>query len=403
VTPRDARALFPGLAERVFLDAACASLAPQPAIEAVQAFLASAARCDEADASEHHVAMDRLVGRARDAAARLLRVPRRNVAIVESTTAGLNVAANAIPLARGDGVLVADTEFVQVALPWAKKAEAAGATLRPVASRGGLLEPEDFEQALDGRTRVVCVSSVQWSSGCRIDVRRLGALCRERGIWLVVDAIQELGALEVDLSQGPVDFLAAGGHKWLNAPFGCGVLYVGERALAELQPAAWGYLGLETPAGGWPAFFRTPGTSSFGPFRPRGDARRFEVGGTTNYPGAAGLAASLQVVEDLGLEAVERHVLGLAALAREELRRVGARIVSPDAPRRARSGITVFRCFDDPAQDQALAEAILAEGILVAVRYTGNVGGIRVSTHYYNDEEDVLRLCDAVRRLRAGG
>lgn len=401
MTPREARGLFPGLADVVFLDAACVSLAPSPAIAAAAGVLAAAARCDEADASEHHVAMDRLVGRTRDAAARLLRVERRQVALVESTTAGLNVAAGAIPLGRGENVLVADTEFVQVALPWARKAEAVGAELRPVASRAGLLEPEDFERAMDARTRVVCVSSVQWSSGCRLDVRRLGALCRERGAWLVVDAIQELGALNLDLSRGGADFVVAGGHKWLNAPFGCGVMYVGERALAELQPAGLGYLGLLTPAGGWPEFFRTPGATPFGPHRPRGDARRFEVGGTSNYPGAAALGASIEVVESLGIDAVERHVLGLAGLAREELRRVGGRVVSPGAPS-ARSGITVFRCHEDPARDQALADALLAERVLVAVRYTGAVGGIRVSTHYFNDEEDVMKLCAAVRRLRAG-
>jgi selenocysteine lyase/cysteine desulfurase len=402
VTPGAARALFPGLSGKTFLDAACVSLAPRPAVEAVEAFLASAAGCDELDASEHHVAMDRLVGRTRDEAARLLRADRRNVALVESTTAGLNVAANAVPLSAGDNVLIADTEFLQVAIPWAQKAQTVGAALRPVPSRHGLLQPEDFERAMDARTRVVCVSSVQWASGCRVDVRRLEALCRARGIWLVVDAIQELGALSVDLSDGGADFLVAGGHKWLNAPFGCGVMYVGERALGELQPASWGYLGLEPPAGGWPAYFRTPEITPFRPYRFRASARRFEVGGTTNYPGAAGLAASLALVNSLGIEAAEGHVLGLAALAREELRKAGARVISPGAPE-ARSGITVFRCHDDPRDDQALAERLIAERILVAVRYTAGIGGIRVSTHYYNDEEDVLRLAAAVRRLRSGG
>jgi selenocysteine lyase/cysteine desulfurase len=400
VTPREARALFPGLADTTFLDAAALSLAPRPAVEAVQSFLQMAQRCDAADASAHHASLHRFLGAARDQAARLLRAERRNVALVESTSAGLNVAANAIPLAPGDNVLVADTEFLQVAIPWAQKARAAGAELRPVASRAGLLEPSDFERAMDARTRALCVSSVQWASGCRIDGRALGALCRARGAWLVVDAIQELGALAVDLSGGWADFLVAGGHKWLNAPFGCGVMYVGDRALAELQPSSWGYLGLENPAGGWASFFATPSATPFGPFRFRSSARRFEVGGTTNYPGAAGLAASLALVNALGIEAAERQVLGLAALAREELAQAGARIVSPEAPA-ARSGITVFRCSDDPARERALAEALLAERILVAVRYSSGIGGIRASTHYYNDEEDVLRLAAAVRRLRS--
>ena len=89
---------------------------------------------------------------------------------------------------------------------------------------------------MDRRTKVVCVSSVQWCSGYRLDMKGLGELCRSRGVWLVVDAIQEMGALEIDLGRQYADFLTAGGHKWLNAPHGCGVMYVSERVLKELEP-----------------------------------------------------------------------------------------------------------------------------------------------------------------------
>jgi selenocysteine lyase/cysteine desulfurase len=399
VTPREARGLFPGLADKTFLDAACVSLAPRPAVEAIAAFTEMALRCDAPDASRHHVAMDRLVGPAREQAARLLGCPARQVALIESTSHGLNLAAGAIPLRAGDNVLVADTEFLQVAIPWAKRAEAGGLELRPVASRQGLLRAEDFEAAIDARTRVVCVSSVQWSSGCRVDLRRLGEICRARGAWLVVDAVQELGALRFDPS--PADFVVAGGHKWLNAPFGCGLMYVGERALRELEPASWGYLGLEVPAGGWQAYFETPDTTPFRPYPFRRGARRFETGGTTNYPGAVGLAASLGIVNGIGIAEVERHVRGLAELARVELLKAGARIVSPE-PEWARSAITVFRCFEDPRQDRALLESLLAGRIYVAVRYTSQVGGIRVSTHYFNYSYAVLVRPPAFWRALGG-
>jgi len=234
------RELFPGLRDKTFLDAACVSLAPTVACEAINAFLASAATCPAPDASAHHIAMDEERARALGEAALLLNAPERNVALVESTTHGLTAAAMAIEphLRPGDRVLVADTEFLQVAMPWCTRARSRGIEVVPVRSDAdGLLRVEDFVAAADARTRVVCVSSVQWCTGQRLDMEALGELCRTRSIWLIVDAVHELGALHVDVAARHADFLVAGGHKWLNAPFGCGVLYVGERALDELVHA----------------------------------------------------------------------------------------------------------------------------------------------------------------------
>ncbi|NIN69500.1 MAG: aminotransferase class V-fold PLP-dependent enzyme, partial [Anaerolineae bacterium] len=115
--------------------------------------------------------------------------------LVESTTHGLNIAANAIPLERGDKVVLADTDFLQVAIPWCKKRDSIGIEIIIVQSGDrGVLTTGDFDRMLDASTKVVCVSSVQWSTGYRLNMQELGELCRSRGIWLVVDAVQELGA-----------------------------------------------------------------------------------------------------------------------------------------------------------------------------------------------------------------
>lgn len=398
MTPAEARSSFPGLADKVFLDTAAVSLAPRQAVDAVHAFLDVAMHCPARDASTHHLALDALWTSAAEQAARLLRTDRRHIALVESTTHGLNIAANAIPFRRGDNVLVADTEYLQVAIPWAMKHRTRGISIRPVLSRDeGVLTVEQFEQAIDRRTRAVCVSSVQWSSGYRVDVARLGALCRARGVWLVVDAVQQMGALALDLSESWADFVVAGGHKWLNAPFGCGVMYVGDRALEELSPAAYGYLAMEEPEGGWPVYFETPTTTPYREYRFPRAGKRFENAGTSNYPGAAGLAASLALVNAVGIDRAEAHIASLTALLQSRLRALGTHVVSK-AGDDVRSGITVFSVFRDPRQDKAVVERLLSERILVSMRYTSSVGGIRVSTHYFNDEEDVDRLVAAVAR-----
>ena len=250
---------------------------------------------------------------------------------------------------------------------------------------------------MDEHTRAVVVSSVQWCNGYRIDLGALGALCRSAGVLLVVDAIQELGALRMDVGETPVDLLTAGGHKWLNAPYGCGVLYIARETLPSLRQPWWGYLAMDPPRDGWPAYFADPASTPLRPYEFPAVARAFETGGTANYPGAAALAASLALVNELGADVAERRVLELSARLRDEIEALGYQLVSlPEAP----SAITTFRSSPEMEDDERLLAELLDERILVSIRYTSGVGGIRVSTHYYNDESDLDRLVSALRRLR---
>jgi selenocysteine lyase/cysteine desulfurase len=393
-----ARASFPGLREATFLDSACVGIAPAQAAHAVEEVARRGAECEERDASEHHLALDRLRDGARREAATLLGAGEDEVALVESTTQGLSVAALAIPFEPGDNVVIADLEFLQVAIPFVKLAEQGRiAEVRLARNEGGALTTEAFARVMDEHTRAVVVSSVQWCNGYRIDLGALGALCRSAGVLLVVDAIQELGALRMDVGETPVDLLTAGGHKWLNAPYGCGVLYIARETLPLLRQPWWGYLAMDPPRDGWPAYFADPTSTPLRPYEFPAVARAFETGGTANYPGAAALAASLALVNEVGADAAERRVLALSARLRDEIGALGYQLVSlPEAP----SAITTFRSSLNMEDDERLLAELLDERILVSIRYTSGVGGIRVSTHYYNDESDLDRLVSALRRLR---
>jgi selenocysteine lyase/cysteine desulfurase len=273
-----------------------------------------------------------------------------------------------------------------------------GLEIKPVHSHDtGVLTPEDFAGAIDSHTKAVCVSSVQWCSGYRLDVKRLGEICRARGIWLVVDAIQEMGAMEIDLSTQYADFVIAGGHKWLNAPFGCGVMFISDRALAELEPVSHGYLALDPPDVGWGQYFQTPDITPYREYSFPRVAKKFEIAGTSNYPGAVGLGKTLKLVNAIGIKNAEGQIRRMTDLLHSELERVGARLVSNRNPE-SRSGITAFRYHKDPAKDLELLNKILDDRIMISIRYTSKIGGLRAATHYYNTEEDVLRLTDAVRR-----
>src|SRR5260370_23784951 len=233
------REQFPALRDKVFLDAACVSLAPRVATDAISRFLDLVVHCPARSSTLHHMAMDEMRNAARSQAARLLHAHEDEIALVESTSHGLNLAAGTIPLEPGDRVLLSDLEFLEVALPWIQLASRGiSGDVRP--HRNGEALVESFAERVTPRTKVIALSSVQWSNGYRCDLGAFSAFCRERGIWLVVDAIQQLGAVPIDVQKTPADFFACGGHKWLNSPFGGGVLLVAREDAAPPTPGATG-------------------------------------------------------------------------------------------------------------------------------------------------------------------
>src|SRR5438132_6473298 len=174
----EARAFFPGTSGRVFLDAACVSLMPVQAEQALRRLGQELLSCPARDASAHHIALDRTAEPVRHAAARLIGARPEDIALVESTTQGLQAVAAAVPLARGDKILVGETEFLGLAVPWLPRRQRDGIRIEVVPHRGGRLLAEDFARAIDTQTRMLLLSSVQWSSGYRADLAAFAELCR---------------------------------------------------------------------------------------------------------------------------------------------------------------------------------------------------------------------------------
>ena len=386
------RAQFPGLADRTFLDAACVSLTPSTAEDAVTRFARELTRPSHRNASEHHLWMDGTREEAAGHVAGLLGVERRNVALVESTTHGLNIAAQSIPWREGDEVVMCNLEFLQVAIPFVQLSKTHG--VRPVflEHEAGVVPASAYAAAINERTRAVVLSSVQWCNGYRVDLEAVAEACRARGVWLVVDAVQQAGA--VPLPTDGVDFLLAGGHKWLNAPMGTGFAALSDRVLEELQPSSWGYLNLTTPEGGWVNYFTTPTITPDRDYAFTDSAKRFEIGGTGNYPGAVCLSESLRLTNEVGVAQSAERIWSLGERLQEGLRSLDVRLETP-FERENRAGIITFHC-GSRERDGACLERLLAEGISVSQRYTSGVGGVRVSIHYYNNEDDVERLLAVV-------
>jgi len=385
------RAEFPVLREKVFLDAACVSVLPQRAGQAINEFVAELVDPSARDATEHHIWMDECREAAMPQLATLLDCPRDRLAYVESTTHGLNIAAQAIPWSAGDEVVMCNLEFLQVAIPFVKLAEQAGVKPVFVEHANGIADVESFAAAVTPRTRAIVVSSTQWTSGYRIDLAGLAELARSVNAWLVVDGIQQAGAIPLDLEG--VDFMVAGGHKWLNSPMGTGILYLSQRVLEELEPANWGYFGLEPPQGGWGNYFATPDITPDRQYSFVRTAKRFEIGGTSNYPGAIALGKSQEIVNELGIDTVATHIWDLGDRLIEGLGKLDVQLETP-FDRSCRAGIISFTT-GSRERDRECLDFLLDRRIYVAHRYTANTGGVRVSVHYFNNQDDIDQLLDA--------
>ncbi len=394
MTLQDVRKEFPALQQQTFLDSACVSLAPQRAVEKLRTFLDMAAYCPSGSSTQHHLDMDEMRSQARPQLAKLLNADENDIALVESTTHGLSLVTNAVPLERGDRVIICDLEFLEVAVPWMQKREELGIEIDSVHNRDGQILVEDIEAAIDKRTRVIAISSVQWSNGFRCDLEALSRLCRERGIFLIVDAVQQIGAIPFDVRKTPVDAIACGGHKWLMAPFGCGFLYLSKEFRAKAKPPIAGYLSVAEPEGGWGKYFQTPSATPVRQYEFVSGARRWETGGTANYPGAIGLAESVSLINELGVANVGQHVLSLTDHLISGLKQQDIRIVTTE-DRRFRSGIVTFT-LGDVDENVALMNFLQQHKVLVSVRYTSYVGGVRVSCHLFNNQDDIDRLLELV-------
>lgn len=320
--------------------------------------------------------------RSRELCAQLVGAEPRQIALMVNTSYGLNLAARALPLAAGDVVLTFDREFPANVYPWMAMQRAAGVELRLVPCRPDRTPDEDALLAAldaDPRVRAVSVSWVSFATGYRVDLERLGAACRARGVYFVVDAIQGVGAATLDVRRCQVDLLACGAQKWLMSPWGTGFVYVRDELIDRLEPNAVGWMSVR----GSDDFSRLVAYD----FTYRDDARRFEVI-TLPFQEFAGLNASLELLFELGPAAVEAHVRDLAsrivlwAAARDDVT-----LVTPAHPSH-RAGI-VSVAPTDPA---AASARLTAAGVSHSLRE----GAIRLSPHCYNTAAEVDAALDAL-------
>jgi cysteine desulfurase/selenocysteine lyase len=365
---------FPITGKYIFLDHAGVAPTSLRVKTAIEKLLAESTE----GAAFHYPAWAQRVVEIRKSCAQLIGAGPDEIAFVKSTSHGISIVAQGLDWRPGDNVLIYEKEFPSNIYPWLNL-RSKGVEVRTIPSREGRITLHDIELLMDARTRLLAISSVQYSNGFRIDLQKVGALCREKQVLFCVDAIQSLGLIPMAVRDCHIDFLSADAHKWLLGPEGIGIFYCRKDLAGQLSP----------PLIGWKSV-----QNEFEFDRPelllKTNALRFEEG-SMNLMGIFGLGAAVDLLLEVGIEHIEGRVLDLGDLIIQEALKRGYRVLTPSA-RRERGGNVTFSGDFDPA---AMQDALREKRIMVNARG----GGIRVSPHFYNTGEELIRLFTALDQL----
>jgi selenocysteine lyase/cysteine desulfurase len=369
---------YPRTGNGIFINSAAQGILARRTIDAMARFEADRAyppRIDDPRLLEVETTCRYRVGR-------LLGAPPELVGLGVNTSEGLNVAALHLPLKAGDRVLIARGEFPANVYPWLGLKRDGIETVF-LELDGPHVDADRVVDALDAdpAIRAVSMSLVQFSNGHRNPVEAVGHACRERGVFFVVDAIQGLGAVELDWSALSADVLACGGQKWLCGPWGSGFFVAADWMCANVEPVRIGWLQV---AGARNYQSLCDYDLRFDP-----DCRRFEVG-TYPYTALLGLSESLELIDTLGVDRIAAHSRALLARIEIGLAALGATIVSCREPA-CRSSILCFRA-DDPAATRAIFDGLISAGVTCAFRE----GSIRLSPHFYNTTVEIERTLSLI-------
>jgi cysteine desulfurase/selenocysteine lyase len=314
---------------------------------------------------------------ARGAAARLVNAQPHEIAFMPNTSAAISAIANGLELRSGDNIVGCEVEFPANVYPWMRLKEELGITMKLAPERDGRVDPDELISLMDDRTRIVTLSWVQFASGFRSDLARIGRECRARGVFFMVDAIQGLGALKLDVQRDYVDAFAADGHKYLLGTEGAALLFVSDRVIERVKPTVLGWTSVKK-------YDQFSHSALDYKLDYREGALRFECG-SLNTVGVYGLRAALDLFLEVGPERIEEYILGLSDYLADRLRDKDYEVISP---RRTGEKSAIVCCEHRRLSAGELYGALRSRDIITAPR----MNRLRISPHFYNTRQEVDTL-----------
>lgn len=362
------RDAFPAAKHLIYLNHAAVSPLSRPAADALRWFAEDSLN----HGSEHYDQwLDAYAG-LRRAAAKLVNSRDDEIAIMKNTSEGISTIALGLDWKAGDRIVAFREEFPSNQYPWQR-----------LQSRGVSIEwlsiTDPFEKIHDAAkgAKLLAVSFVQFLTGYRADLQRIGSICRDLGVVFFVDAIQGLGAFPLDVQACGIDALAADGHKWMCGPEGCAILYVSRKLQDRVAPVEFGWTNVA-------------GYENYGErdMKLRDDAGRYECG-SLNTIGCFGLRAAIEFLLEIGIENIAPKVQALGDRIDEGARRKGYRTAAKRTPE---SGAGIVSLKKDGVDSAAIVAKLKQNRVQAAARG----GWVRWSPHFYMDFEEIDRALELI-------
>ena len=301
----------------------------------------------------------------------LINTQPERIAFTDNTTNGINILAQAVKFKPGDHILLNDIEFPANVYPF-MNLQQNGVIIDFVKSHNGCVTADDIIENIKPETKLVSISQVQFLTGYRVDLEKIGKVCKEKNIIFSVDAIQGLGAVRLDVVKDNIDYISGGTQKWMMGLQGCAFIYISEALQKKLAPKLLGWLSVEDA---WNLLDYK--------IAPKETAEFFQTG-TVNTIGIYAVEASLKLFKQSGFDEVEARVIDNTKYFRGRLNGIGIKTFADGLSENELSGIVSFKT--DRSED--IFNLLAEYKISAAVRE----GIVRFSPHYYNTKEEIDKV-----------
>lgn len=391
---------------KVYLDNACTSIVNPEVLKAADHFTQLFASSTKSASDVTRECRSYLVT-AREACAKLINCTPQEIALVECTSHALGIITDMIPLKKGDNVLVADLEYQASTICWDRKREDIGFEVREVKTKNGQLSLADFKKYFDNNTRALLLASVQEINGWRTNVKEIADFLKDKNCYLIIDGIQEVGAMQVDVQKMGADFYCAGGKKWIGNPFGKGFLYIRKDLIPKFKPDFYSYfkIQMDEKYPDYITYLETPTRNPFDKYTVPETAAKFENGGFDNYLGALGLTEAIKILLKLGPQNIETKIKKLNHHYQAGLAKLGIQSCSSTEDCHMSSIVSFNFGFknNNIERERKLVKFLQERNIYISLRSSTGTGGIRTSMHYYNSITDIDTLLKGIEDFLAQG
>ncbi len=365
------RKLFPATLKYTFLNAAGGSPLPLSAAKAGKDFYEESLNHGDA----YWENWLKRVEKTRKTLARFINADKKEVAFILNTSHGMNLIADILKGKKEKGeILTMNDEFPSSTFPWIHK----GFKIRFVKPKKNIYTIENIEKHITKSTKIVITSYVQYRTGFRQDLEKLGKFLKARNIIFIVNATQAMGAFPIDVKKSKIDFLTFSCFKWTLSGYGIGGLYINKKWLKKSN----------IPQAGWLSV-KTPENMDNKHIHLRNEASAIEVG-CGHFPNIFALGGALELLLKIGKKNIQNRILELNKYLEEKLAELNLKTVTP-LDKKHRSGITIVKVKNA----QKLVDKLAKQKIMVAARGEG----IRISVHIYNNRQDIDKFVKVIKKI----